>query len=174
MDWQKHFADRSRETSRFGAAILQADDIDAINKYIVYATVKTKDAAKIKDEWIRWHDGLGWWSKNMDSAVYDEARNKRNRFNLANAVTKAEKEDVKNVQQTGLSTEEMQGGTRRVLSSGTYEASDEDDSIIPTSFKLGVGLTVATAVLGYAAFKIYSPTSWLKGFGADKLLKLGK
>lgn len=173
MDWQKHFAERSKETSRFGAALLQADDIDAINRYIVYASIKTKDAAKIKDEWIRWHDGLGWWSKNMDSAVYDEARNKRNRFNLANATSNAEKESIKNTQQTGLSTEEMQGGTRRVLSSGTYEVADEE-SIIPTSFKLGVGLTITTAVLGYVAYKFYSPTSWLKGFGADKLLKLGK
>lgn len=171
MDWQKHFAERSKETSRFGAAILQADDIDAINRYIVYTDVRTKDGAKVKDEWIRWHDSLSWWSKNMDSATYDEARNKRNRFNLANATSKAEQNQIKDVQQTGLSTEEMQGGTRRVLSSGQYETPDEP--IIPTSFKLGVGVTLLTAALGYTAYKVYFPSSLIKGFGSG-LLKLGK
>lgn len=166
MDWQKHFAETSKEPSRFGAALLQADDIDAINRYIVYATIKTKEAGKIKDEWIRWHDTLSWWDKNMNQGVFDEARNKRNRFDIANSTSAAERESVKQRQQTGLSTEETQGGTRRVLSSGQYDTPSEP--LVPTSFKAGVALTVAVAALGYTAFKLYSPTLPLK------LLKLGK
>lgn len=155
MDWQKHFAERSQETSRFGAAILQADDIDAINRYVVYAKVNTKDAGKVKDEWIKWHDSLGWWDRNMSPEVYDKARNLRNKFNLANATSAKEKEEIRNVQQTGLSTEEMQGGTRRILSTGTYETPDEP--IIPSSFKLGVGVTLGTLLAGYVAYKLYVP-----------------
>lgn len=165
MDWNRHFAERSKmkEPSRFGAAILQADDIDAINRYIVYAKINTKDASKIKDEWIKWHDGLSWWDRNMAPEVYDQARNIRNRFNLANTTSAKEKEEIRQIQQTGLSTEEMQGGTRRVLSSGTYETSVDDDDILPTSFKLGVGVTLATAIAGYVTWKLYKPTipSWL-------------
>lgn len=155
MDWQKHFAERSQETSRFGAAILQADDIDAINRYIVYAKVNTKEAGKIKDEWIKWHDSLGWWDRNMAPEIYDKARNLRNKFNLANATSAKEKEEIRQVQQTGLSTEEMQGGTRRILSTGQYET--EDEPIIPTSFKLGVGVTLGTLLAGYVAYKLYVP-----------------
>lgn len=156
MDWQKHFAERSQETSRFGAAILQADDIDAINRYIVYAKVNTKEAGKIKDEWIKWHDSLGWWDRNMAPEVYDKARNLRNKFNIANATSSKEKEAIRQMQQTGLSTEEMQGGTRRVLSTGTYETADSD-SIVPTSFKVGVGVTLGTLIAGYVAYKLYVP-----------------
>lgn len=156
MDWQKHFAERNKETSRFGAALLQADDIDAINRYIAQDTpVKTKEAGKLRDEWIRWHDSLGWWDKNMDQAVYDRARNLRNAFNLANSTSAKEKAQVKEVQQTGLTTEEMQGGVRRTLSSGDYSESDEP--WIPTSFKLGVGVTFASLVAGYFAYKVYVP-----------------
>lgn len=160
MDWQRHFAERSRETSRFGAALLQAEDIEAINRYIVYTEARTKDALKIRDEWIRWHDGLGWWKKNMEQSVYDEARNIRNRFNLANATSKAEKEHVQHVQQTGLSTEEAQGDTRRVLSSGMYETPDQP--LIPTAFKIGVGATLVVAVLGYTAYSLYWPGALFK------------
>lgn len=160
-DWQRHFAERSKETSRFGAAILQADDIDAINRYIVYAVANTKDAEKIRDEWIRWHDGLGWWEKNVDTNTYDQARNIRNRFNLANAKSEKEREEIREVQQTGLSTEELEGGTRRVLSSGTYETAEEP--IVPTSFKVGVGVTLGALIAGYIAYQMYVPdvNRWL-------------
>ncbi len=154
MDWQKHFADRGREPSTFGG--MQGDDIAAINKYIVYTKTNSKGAIKIRDEWIKWHDNLGWWDKNMDSSVYDEARNKRNAFNNANAKDAAELAQVKLTQQTGLSTEEMYGGTRRVLADGTYET--PDPVIVPTSMKLAVGVTGAAALAGYIAFKLYFPS----------------
>ena len=159
MDWQKHFAERSRETSTFGS---QDEDIDAINEFFAREPIHTSEAAKIKDEWIKWHDDLGWYSKNYDSAAYDEARNIRNRFNIANAITAEDKAFVRTVQQTGFSTEEMQGGVKRVLSDGTY--STPNQPLIPTAFKVGVGATLLTAGLGYAAYKLYFPASLLRSF----------
>lgn len=155
MDWQSHFKQRNQETSRFGAAIVQAEDIEAINRYIVNGSAKTKEAIKIRDEWIRWHDNLGFFAKNFDGGTYDQARNIRNRYNIANATTKDEKEFVQQVQQQGLSSEEMQGGTKRVLSSGQYETPDAP--LVPTSFKLGVGVTLGTLAAGYIAWKLYVP-----------------
>src|SRR5262245_24264320 len=157
MDWQKRF---SSKDATFGND--QSENIEAINRYIVNATINTKEAGKIRDEWIRWHDKQGWWSLSMTSSTYDEARNIRNRFNIANAKTAEDKEFVRHVQQQGLSSEEMQGGTKRVLSDGTY--STDDEGLIPTSFKLGVGVTLGTLAAGYVAWKLYVPDlkGWMK------------
>lgn len=155
MDWQKHFRE-----STFGADV---EDIAAINRYIANGKTNTKEAAKIRDEWIQWHDKLGWWDLHINTnAVYDQARNIRNRYNVANAKTAADKDFVKQVQQQGLSTEELQGGVKRVLSDGSYAVDDEP--LIPTSFKLGVGMTLGTLIAGYVTWKLYVPDikGWLR------------
>lgn len=99
----------------------QAEDIEAINKYITSAKLKTKAATDLHDAWIRWHDGLSWYERTFDGSIFDEARNRRYRFNLANATTKKQVEQVKQQQKTGLTAEEVKGEARRMTSEGTYE-----------------------------------------------------
>lgn len=156
MDWQQHFQSSSFEGD--SDVTLQADNIAAINRYMVETPANNPKVIKLRDEWIRWHDGLTWWEKNIETATYDRARNLRNEFNLLNATTPAEKEAVKNVQTTGLTSEELEGGVRRVLSSGNY--SEASGGLLPPGFALGIGATLAVLVGGYTALKL-SPAGWL-------------
>lgn len=118
-----------------------SQDIQAIDVYIKGAPLNTEDAAEVHDEWVAWHNGLGWWVTEED---YDRARNIRNRFNLANAMTNAERVHVQNVIQSGWTTEEMAGGTSRALSDGMYR-----EPLISSTTK---NLLAVTAVVGFAGW----------------------
>lgn len=96
------------------------EDLAAIDRYMKNTPVLTAAARAVKDEWVVWYDGIGWWG-SYSQANYDHARNVRNRFNLANAVTAEDRAWVDYVMRTGLTTEEMAGGTRRTLSTGMYD-----------------------------------------------------
>ena len=95
------------------------EDLAAIDVYIKTQTAKTKAAIAVRDEWTTWYDGVGWWG-SYSQENYDHARNLRNDFNLANATTREETAAVKDQMQNGLTTEELEGKTRRTLSDGTY------------------------------------------------------
>lgn len=94
------------------------DNVEAIDRYIKNAPLNTKAAGAIRDEWTRFFDEFSWSYATQEQ--YDRARNLRNRFNLANAVTQSDKEQVLHVMQTGLTTEELAGGTSRRLIDGSY------------------------------------------------------
>lgn len=128
----------------------QSEDMEAIDRYMRTQPMKTSEAAKVHDDWIVWYDGLSWWSRSMDGEVYDEARNRRNKFNRANAVSRTEKAATERIITEGASTEELAGGLDRRLSTGEYH-----ESLIPTSTKYGlalIGVGLGTALL---AKKIY-------------------
>ncbi len=134
----------------------QGEDMAAINRYMTSQDMKTKKAETIHDEWVRWWDGLGWWEKNFDLATYDKARNLRNTFNLANATNAAETAAVKRVMQTGITTEEMAGGTKRTLASGMYSEEDAPPGdLLTTRGKMAVILGATTLGLGYVIKKFY-------------------
>lgn len=95
------------------------EDLAAIDRYMKGTLTKTGAAVKIRDEWTEWYDGIGWWG-SYSQENYDHARNLRNQFNLANATTAAERDQAQYVIETGMTTEEMAGGTRRNLSTGMY------------------------------------------------------
>lgn len=125
-------------------------NMDAVNRYFMEtAKVRTKAAEKIKQEWME------WWKENRrsltwyDQEEYDIARNMRNRFDLANTVSVAERAGVQQHQATGLTSEEAAGETRRAGTSGMYV--EEEEPLIPTKWKvvaaLGVGL-IAVGVFG--------------------------
>jgi hypothetical protein len=96
----------------------QFADLEAIDRFIKEATPRNKASAKIRDEWIIWWDTLSWYQKNLDGGTLDEARNRRNAYNRADAQTAQEREQVEAVIQGGVSREEMRGEPDRRLSSG--------------------------------------------------------
>jgi hypothetical protein len=98
---------------KFGAD-WSGDDIKAIQRYFADTPAKTPKAVSIKDEFIKWHDGLWFYSE----ADWDKARNYRNEYNLANATTAVEKAAVQTVLKTGQSAEQLQGRVDRRLSTG--------------------------------------------------------
>lgn len=126
----------------------QSEDMDAINRMMAGAPLRTKAAAAVHDEWIKWWDGLSWWEKALDGETYDRARNLRNQFNRANAVTASDRAAVERMQTTGLTNEEIAGGTRRTLSTGDY-----DVPLLSTSSRLALGGLALLAGGGYLALK---------------------
>ncbi len=102
------------------AAILQSDDIGAIDRYITTAPIATPAGQAAKDAWIRWNDGVSFYDRNFDRATYDHARNLKLAFNLANATTDAERAQILDVALSGMSTEQAQDEPDRRDSSGHY------------------------------------------------------
>lgn len=130
----------------------QGDDMEAINVYIANGKPKTKDAAEVRDDWIRWYADLSWWEKAADGPTYDKARNFRTEYNRANAVTKEEKKHVETVIKTGITTEELQGEAKRQLESGEYDVpllSTKQTAILGTTLGLiiAAGAAVGLGVL---------------------------
>jgi hypothetical protein len=137
----------------------QSEDMDAINRYMMRMDLMTGQAAQHRDAWVVWYDNLSWWERTQDGAIYDEARNRRNEFNLANAVTPEEKAGVLHVMQTGMTTEEMAGGTRRTLSSGMYSL--PETTIEGKTDLLTFRGKVALALLGVASASLYAGKVYL-------------
>jgi hypothetical protein len=140
--------------ARFGYDVLTgyADDIKAIHAYFVGTEVKTTEAQKIKDSFLRWYDTL-WITWNyVDEADYDLARNQRNHFNLANATTAAEKAQVQEVITSGLTSEQMQGGTDRRLSTGMLPGPEAPPKppLVPSSYLVGGAVLAGVALIAWA------------------------
>jgi murein L,D-transpeptidase YafK len=138
-------------------------DMAAINQLIANTEPVTAKARQLKDEWITWWDDLTWLDKNVTGDAYDKARNKRNEFLKANAVTAAEKEAVRRVQATGATTEEVEAGTnkpgeagqfhkeeRRATSEGKFP--EKKEPLIPTQYKI-VGFATAVGIATLAVLK---------------------
>lgn len=103
---------------------LKKDNLLATNAYIHSQPIKTPEAAKVASEWTRWWDTTGNpdnYSVKIPGEVWDEARNRKIKFNLANAVSQQEKERIIEVATKGMSSEQMQGlPDRRDPTTGTY------------------------------------------------------
>lgn len=129
------------------------DDIRAIRTYFDQTAAKTAEAAKIKDDFIKWYDTLWITANYVSEKDYDLARNQRNRFNLANAVTPEEKAAVADVIKTGISSEQTQGEPDRRLDSGMLPGpvKPPPPPLIPTSVKVA-GAAVAALVVIAAAY----------------------
>ncbi len=119
-------------------------DLAAIDVYIKTQPIKTKAATKVRDEWTVWYDGVGWWG-SYSQENYDHARNLKHNFDLANAVNAEETAAVRDQMQNGLTTEELEGGTRRTLSDGTYA-----EPLLSESTRMTLGLIGVAAAVGGA------------------------
>ena len=125
---------------------LQADDLDAINRFISGATIRTPAAQALRDQWITWFDTRSSWEKQFDRVTFDEARNKRLDFQLANSLTDAEKAEVRRQASEGISSEQAQGAADRRQTGGTYsgKASSWGSGLALVGLSI-VGSAVATA-----------------------------
>lgn len=136
-----------------------AANIKAINTYIMTQPIHTSKAGEIRNKWLKWHDNLSYLEKTFTSQeTYDVARNIRNEFNTANAITPAQKAAVEAVKQTGLTSEELRGETKRTTAEGNYLApepdldDEEEEPWIPTKTKVALGVS-GVVLLGLAALK---------------------
>ena len=112
----------------------RTEDLEAINRYMLGAEAKTPKAKQIKGEWPIWYSDLGWYAKSYDQSVYDEARSRRNAFNIANAVTPEQKADVEQVLTKGLTTEQMLGqGDRPSIDTKTGKVTTEKTTYAATT-----------------------------------------
>lgn len=111
-----------------GALGFDSADMEAINVYMMNTAYKTEAARKLRDDWVQWYNDL-WPGQKYLQSTYDEARNRRNAFNLANTTTTSEYNDVKRVITTGMTTEEMQGETKRTTSEGMFPKSSTDTGV---------------------------------------------
>lgn len=119
-----------------------SDDLDAINRYFRETPIKpfpnggtNVEAFQIKDAFVRWYDALGWSDKTFTGQdVYDNARTRRNQFNLALAQTPAAKAVVRDQLATGIETEEMQGKPRPTVdvATGRVGAQVKKPTVAPT------------------------------------------
>jgi hypothetical protein len=100
------------------------DNLKTLNSYIHAQHINTPEAATIASDWSRWWDTTGNpenYSLKIPPEVWDEARNRKLKFDLANAVTAKQKDAVINVAKTGMSTEQMRGQEdRRDPTTGAY------------------------------------------------------
>lgn len=127
---------------------LQADDLDAINRYVTGTPVRTPQAQQAVNGWIEWFDTRSAWQKQFDRVTFDEARNRRLAFELANATTDAERADVQRRANEGLSAEEMQSEADRRQSGGHYsEKAPEGWS--PTLGLFGLAIVASAAGTAY-------------------------
>lgn len=125
------------------------EDLEAINRHIMTTKIVNQSAVKLKDQWIKWYNDLGWYDRNVNAQeTYDAARNRRNLFNLANTSSAAQKEAVRAVMLDGLSSEEMAGGVKRSDSTGMFQ--EEEKPLIPVGYKLAVGIAIVGTGLIFA------------------------
>ena len=134
--------------------VLLKDDMEAINRFFMEGTVvKTREAEKIKQEWIKWwKDNKRDWTWYTQEE-YDHARNIRNRFHMANAVTSEQKTEVAAyIASAKLTREELQGETRRAGTTGYYL--EEPDPVVPTSWKAAATIGAGLVITGMFAKRI--------------------
>lgn len=91
----------------------QAEDMTAIDEFMKRSAPVTPEATALRQSWLVWYPSLSWYAKSFDTATRDEASTRRNKYNLANAKTQAEKDNVVRVITTGMDSNQMQGKARK-------------------------------------------------------------
>jgi hypothetical protein len=91
----------------------QAEDMTAIDEFMKRSAPVTPEATALRQSWLVWYPSLSWYQKSFDTDTRDEASTRRNKFNLANAKSQAEKDNVVRVITTGMDTNQMQGKARK-------------------------------------------------------------
>ncbi len=101
-----------------------SDDMEAIDSYmrntpVNPGAVNISKARSIKSAWGPWFNDLSTWAKTTDDDVLNDARSRRNAFNLANAKGPAGVAQVQHVLATGLTSEEIAGKPRPIINTST-------------------------------------------------------
>jgi hypothetical protein len=139
-----------------GDRIMQSDDLAAMNIYMSDAKPVSPQAIKLRDEWLTWWESLGWYAKTFDSNTFDQARNRKHAFDIANVKSSAEAAAVKEQIKTSFTTEEARGEPNRMRSDGTYtEKPPEKEPFFPTRIKILAGAILAGVTALIIAKKVY-------------------
>jgi hypothetical protein len=91
----------------------QSEDMTAIDEFMKRMAPVTPEATALRQSWMVWYPALSWYERSFDTNIRDEASTRRNKFNLANAKTQAEKDLAVRVITTGMDTNQMQGLPRK-------------------------------------------------------------
>lgn len=129
------------------------DNMEAMVRYFNDTPVVTKAAAEIKDRFSAWYSNLGWYDKNVNTdETWNQARNYRNSFNLANVTSQAEKKDVQAQIQSGYTYEQAHGKPIQAKTSeGMYAAPDPDDKpLIPPEYKIAAVVIIGGGILFFS------------------------
>jgi len=137
-----------------------SDNMNAINRYFMeQVTIRTPAAERVKQEW------MAWWKENKRDWTwytqdeYDHARNLRNKLNLANAKSDAERVSVAaHIATAKGSTEEQMGEVRRSGTSGMFY--EEPEPLIPTAWKVAAVVGTGLITLGVFAKQIIRLTPY--------------
>ena len=133
-----------------------SEDMEAINRYFMeQVKVQTPAAEKVKQEWMKWwadNSGDLWYSE----AQFDVARNLKKKFDLANAKSNTEREQIKEIHARGITAEELRGETRRSGTDGMFL--EEEKPLIPTSWKVTAGIGAGLFFVGMFAKKLFANT----------------
>jgi len=134
---------------------LTKDNLLALNNYMHTTPIKTAAAGPLASDWSRWWDAKGNpdnYSLKIPPEVWDEARNRKLKFDLANAVSTSEKDNIVRIATTGMSSEQMQGlpDRRDPTTGGYYVPPEPPVPMFPPWVKplalgaaaLGLGLSV--------------------------------
>lgn len=137
------------------AFTMMRDNLNTVNSYIHAQHINTPEASAIASDWSHWWDSTGNpgnYTLKIPPEVWDEARNRKLKFDLANAVTPHEHQAIIDVAKTGMSSEQAQGQQdRRDPTTGTYYVPPPPPTpMFPTWVKpvalgaaaLGLGLSV--------------------------------
>jgi peptidoglycan hydrolase-like protein with peptidoglycan-binding domain len=87
----------------------QAENLKAINDFFVRTAAITPKAAAVKTDWAAWYSKLGFLDMNVIANIYDEARARRNLFMTSNVANAAEKANVEQWLDNGITSEQMSG-----------------------------------------------------------------
>jgi hypothetical protein len=133
------------------------EDMEAINRYFMQqVTVKTPEAEKVKQEWMKWWNDNHRTVLDYSTEEFDTARNYKHKFDLANEPTRAGKAQIAAQQASGLTSEEAMGETRRAGTAGQYL--EPEKPLIPTAWKVGAVVGVGLITVGVFGKKLLGMT----------------
>lgn len=120
-----------------------------LNRRVLGLQPKTSKAKKLKDDWIKWFNGLSFWQQNFDEGVFNEGRN---RFIDITAYDTEDPQAIKDAWKVTPSLEQTLGLPDPRTTDGYYPvASKPIVPDIPLGFKVGVAAS-ALGIIGTIAF----------------------
>ncbi len=131
-----------------------ADDIEAIAAFFRATPVRSPEAQGVKNKFMAWYQTYSnsLFSKVATDESFHTAANFRDEFNRANAITKAQEQAVKSVQEYGLTRNEMLG-----IPPGTVDLWTKTKRITKW-----IGVGVAVAGVGYLALQTKTAFTLIK------------
>ena len=157
----------------------QAEDLDAIDKYISKTGTTSSKAFDLQTAWNTWFDNLGWYEKQTDADIMAEARRRKADFDVAmKRVSAGERIGVTTVNEPFADLKDggpiLTGNTMPMIRQGSGDkeavktwqrivgASPIDGLFGPNTDRLTRSWQTAN---GLVADGIVGPASWSKALG---------